>query len=233
MMTTSDVTSYLNASNIESSDKSSASITAETLGKDDFLKLLLAELQNQDPLNPADNTEFIAQLATFSTLEQLQNMNKTLKDSAENDKVLNESINSAMIVNLFGKYVSAESNEFTYDGGGQDVELKFELDRDISTGTIKITNSAGSVVKELSLDATGKGSHSIVWDGVTRYDLSAEAGTYTYTITAYDRLGNEVDATEVFTGTVDGVSYLEDSIYLDVDGILVPFDKVKHITQEN
>ena len=84
------------------------------LGKDTFLRLLTTQLQNQDPLNPMANEDFIAQLAQFSSLEQLQGVNTQLEGLA----MINTSMNNASMVNLLGQEVVAVSDSFHYGGEG-------------------------------------------------------------------------------------------------------------------
>ena len=92
--------------------------TTKTLGKDDFMKLLLAQLKNQDPLKPLDGTDFAAQLAQFSSLEQLSNMNTELKNLSVNQMTMNY----AQSVNLIGKNVVTNSgNSLTVNGSSTDL----------------------------------------------------------------------------------------------------------------
>lgn len=109
-MPVTDVNSYTNLANISTTSASSASaVTTATnneLGKDAFLKLLIAELSNQDPTNPVEDREFISQMATFSSLEQMQNMNATLESMSEANKF--------SAVSYIGKAVA-----FTNDDGEQ------------------------------------------------------------------------------------------------------------------
>lgn len=118
-MAVTDVNSYTNLANITTtpttdtnSSKSTSAITSaanDTLGKDAFLKLLIAELSNQDPMNPMEDREFISQMATFSSLEQMQNMNSTLTGMAETNKF--------NAVQYIGKAIA-----FTADDGEQSVQ---------------------------------------------------------------------------------------------------------------
>jgi len=222
--TTIPTQSYLHESN------SSANMDVSTLGKNDFLILLLAELQNQDPLNPADNTEFIAQLAQFSSLEQLTTMNATLEKTLESNTSMTEAVSNAMIINYFGKKVTAETDAFTFNGEDP-VELQFNLDSAVSRGNLVITDESGNIVGSTSLDTLDGGLNSVMWDGITNLGVKAEPGIYRYTVEAYDVLGNEIGATQLYTGIVQGISYKDGETRLDVSGILVPFNSIKVIVE--
>ena len=118
-LTKINVSSVNNASTTSSVTKA----TGEELGKDAFLRLLIAELSNQDPLNPMEDREFIAQMATFSELEQMQNMNKTLDTMAEANKF--------SAISYIGKAVA-----FSDDEGTQKVALVNHIWFDPNQGTI-------------------------------------------------------------------------------------------------
>jgi len=115
----------------ESTSSVASNFDVSTLGKNDFMKLLLAQMQNQDPLNPTDNTEFVAQLAQFSSLEQMTEMNSNLETTLTQNKQVAEAINNAMMINYFGKKISAESDSFFYDGSNP-IDLQFALDGNVA-----------------------------------------------------------------------------------------------------
>src|SRR3989337_4601749 len=115
----------------------------EAMGKDAFLKLLVTQLQNQDPLNPTDNTEFVAQLAQFSSLEGIQNLNTSLGDMKGSMNALQEFGSASLI----GKNAKAESSSFVY--GGAPSKLGFSLGSDASSATLIIREPSGKAVKEI------------------------------------------------------------------------------------
>ena len=119
---------------------------SSTLGKDDFLRLLVAQLKNQDPLNPMDNSQFVAQTAQFSSLEQLQNMNATLAQNSEWNMLLSQTINNTMATSLIGKWVTAESSTIALRDGSVP-DITFNSEGYAPQGTIIITNSAISNVQ--------------------------------------------------------------------------------------
>jgi flagellar basal-body rod modification protein FlgD len=116
------------------------------MGKDDFLHLLVTQLQNQDPLNPADSSEFTAQLATFSSLEELQNISSKLSDVSTSQSVLTNS----QAVDYIGKRIQAIGDQ-TYVNNGQADPIEFNLDQDAAGVYVKIYDQYGDFVRDLDL----------------------------------------------------------------------------------
>ena len=107
------------------------------LGKDAFLRLLVTQLNYQDPLSPMQNEAFVAQLAEFSALEQMQNINRNLEDSIQANFLLNKAMNNSLVTTLIGKDVVASTNRFTYDPEGN-IELGFQLSQPGKDVKVKI-----------------------------------------------------------------------------------------------
>jgi flagellar basal-body rod modification protein FlgD len=224
------ITNSLLSTSYQTTSSQSTSVDVSTLGKDDFLKLLIAQLQNQDPLNPASNTEFVAQLAQFSSLEQMTLMNTNLEKAIGNDSSLTETISNAMMINYFGKNVSAETNSFLYDGG--DAQLRFNLDSMTLGGKLEIYDSEGKIVRNINLASMNQGMNDYEWDGITDSGVKASPGIYTYKLDLVDSDGNKVEATPLYSGVVEGITYKDGMANLNVNGVLVPFSKITTITEE-
>ncbi len=182
---------------------------ASTMGKDDFLQLLVTQLQHQDPLNPMDSTGFTAQLAQFSSLEELQNINKTLGDVDKSQNILTNS----QAVDYIGKQIQAVGDQLDLNNG-QPVSIEFNLNQDAAGVYVRIYNQYGEFVQDLEPGAMGAGLQSVSWDGMDHRGQQAPDGTYRYEVTAMDVDGNTMSVTSFTTGTVSGVYYKNGLAYL-------------------
>lgn len=142
---------------------STASAASKTMGKDAFLKLLVTQLQHQDPLNPADSTEFTSQLAQFSSLEQLSNVN----DNLNMLKLYQASMNNAQAVSFIGKDIVSKGKTLQVTPG-QPVSCEFSLGADAKRVAVSIYDAAGNFVKDIRATALKAGAQSLSWDGKDR-----------------------------------------------------------------
>jgi len=197
-------------------------------GNDDFLKLLLAELQHQDPLDPADNTEFIAQLAQFSSLEQMTSMNETLEATLESNQAMVGNINTVMAVTYLDKEITANTDSFHFNGS-DDTFLNFTLDKTLDHGKIQIYDFSGTLQREIEIEDISSGTHTMTWNGLTSTGSMVSEGNYFYTIKGYDVLNQEVDYSQMYTGTVEGIEMSNGVAYLNVDGLSLPFSCIMSI----
>ena len=144
-------------------DGATAMKKATGMNKDDFLKLFVTQLQNQDPLNPQDGNQFIAQLAQLSQVEQAYNTNTNLQSmlTAQN----NATVVSA--VSFIGKEVLAAGSQVALTAGSSST-LNFRLSEPVSSLNIDIRDAAGNLVRTLTTGQTAAGDGSIAWDGPSR-----------------------------------------------------------------
>lgn len=198
--------------------------STKSVGKDEFMKLLLAQLKNQDPLNPMDGTDFAAQLAQFSSLEQLKNLNTTLETQSVNQMTLGY----AQSVNMIGKEAVANSGN-TVTANGQSTELNYRLANDAQSVTINILDKDGKLLKTWDEPARSAGMNHATWDS-----SGVEKGDYTYQITAKDSSGAVVPAETMTSGMVTAVHFRNNQILVTLNGREVPLsDIVKIKTPDN
>ena len=220
-------TSEILATGTQSSSESYAPAKA-VLGKEDFLKLLVEQLKNQDPLNPMESTEFTAQLAQFSSLEQLTNMNESLKYS----QLYQSSINNAQAVNFIGKTVKATGDSISVKDGMSN-QIQFDLARDAETVNIHIYDSSDNLVKTINCDSLSDGEQSIAWDGTNDDGETVSDGTYTFEVSAADAGGETIEASTYMTVVVTGVTFKEGNAYLLAGDIEISMNDVIEVTEGN
>ncbi len=200
-----------------------------TLGKDDFLSLLVTQMRNQDPLDPMKGTDFAAQLAQFSSLEQLTNMNTSLQQSLSANAVLSSSINNALAASLIGKDVRATASSFHYSAAGS-AQLGYSLTVPAASASVKIYDSNGTLVRTLT-GGVNTGDNTVVWDGTNDAGQAVGAGDYTFKVSAADSTGNDLSTSSFIFGKVSGVRFKSDGSVFVIDGVEVSLANILEIMQ--
>jgi flagellar basal-body rod modification protein FlgD len=172
----------------------------KTLGQSDFLSLLVAQLKNQDPLNPSDPTEFTAQLAQYSQLEQLFNLN----NSMGNLTTAQSNSDRLSSLSLIGQDVVVEGSRFTL-GDTASAQLGYKADGTATSIKLNIQNSAGKTVATLSGKDLTAGNHYLTWDGKDANGNTLPAGTYSIAVDAKNSAGASVNVASLIRATVTGV----------------------------
>jgi flagellar basal-body rod modification protein FlgD len=206
---------------------SETAATGEVMGKDDFLNLLVTQLKYQDPLNPVDSAEFTAQLAQFSSLEQLYNI------SAGMDKldVLNEGINNMQAMSYIGKEVYSYQNSLNLTEGN-DANAFFGIDADAAKVSINITDSNGNSIRTIGLGATSAGQNQISWDGLDNHGAEVENGIYTFEVLAYDNNDKMINTTSYTKNTITGITYNDGEPYLNSGQLTIPLSSMFKISDD-
>ena len=200
-MTTTTSTS---ASSAAAAASSVAEATSKgTLGKNDFLKLMIAQLQNQDPLNPMDNQAFVAQLAQFSNLEQLQQVNSGITSLS----IGQAGANQQAATNLVGRDVTFKSDQVAWKQGDPGTAIAAQLAANADSVKAVITDANGRVVRTIPLGAHATGTLAATWDGLDDAGNVQPSGNYTIKFSAADAQKNAVTAVAQGSGHVAGVSF--------------------------
>jgi len=180
-----------------SSGKSTATTEADDL-QDRFLSVLMAQLQNQDPMNPMDNAEMTSQLAQISTVQGITTLNSTMDTMAA-------AFSSGQMVqaaNLIGHQVMAEGKTLTLSGGQAIGGINLASAADAVT--VKVFDSTGTQVDTLELGNTSAGMSNFSWDGTDANGNALAEGAYTFTVAA-SKEGSEVKATQYALSQVASV----------------------------
>lgn len=176
------------------STSSTASASSSQEMQNRFLTLLVAQMKNQDPLNPMDNSQVTSQMAQLSTVTGIEQLNSTLSAYTQ--------AQSFQSVNLIGHTILAPGNNLTLQGGAS--AAGFDLASAADSVKVSILNSSGQVVDQLNLGAQSAGVVPFSWDGTTTAGTTAADGSYTFKVDATAG-GAAVTSTSLGLGAVNSV----------------------------
>ncbi len=196
-----------------------------SLDKDAFFKLMLAQLKNQDPTNPLKSHEMAAQLASFSSLEQMQNMNTTLTEMKNGQKPAEQ----FQALSLIGKSVGGDSSKLVRAKGDKDHDFKFNLPMDSSDVTVQVKNQDGEAIRKYDLKNLKTGPNKIMWNGKDDRDLPMPPGEYTFSIEAKGSNGNKIAVKTDFSGVITGVNYTSEGPVLMIGNQTIRLKDVRKI----
>ena len=189
------------------------------IGKDGFMRLLLAQLRNQDPQNPLESHEFAAQLAQFTAVEQLFNINAKLDRNLDLDIKLSQSIGNSLATTIVGKSLRAIGNQISLDEGSTS-KVYITLPMSVSNVTVSIYDSNDTLIRKEELDIRTAGDHIYIWDGKNNDDVGIPDGIYTFSIDATGSNGNSIPISFFMGGHITGVKFNSDNATMFLVGAL-------------
>ncbi|HET6439941.1 MAG TPA: flagellar hook capping FlgD N-terminal domain-containing protein [Anaeromyxobacter sp.] len=225
MATTSPVSSLI--SSLPATDSSSttqSSSSTDDLGEDAFLKLLTTEMQNQDPLQPVDNTQMLAQLAQFSQLSEIQKLSSKI----DNMVTATNSASELTATQLVGKQVSFQATQLGLIAGSPST-FGISMPQATADATAVISDSNGKVVRTLHLGAEPAGASAVSWDGLDDSGRACATGQYYLSVAGTTSAGATVTGSANIRATVTGIDLSSGTAQLIVAGQEIPISSVNAV----
>ena len=178
--------------------------------EDRFLKLLVTQMRNQDPLNPLDNAQVTSQMAQLSTVSGIEKLNTALQ-AMSNSFAASQSLQAA---GMIGRSVLAPGSSLLLQDGA--AAGGFELKQSVDHAVVTIKGAAGNVLASMDMGAQQSGNVMFQWDGVTSSGSNAADGSYTFEVSATQG-GQKVDVVNLALGRVGSVSLGASGVMLNTD----------------
>ena len=192
------------------------------LDKDAFMKLLLTELQHQDPTSPMDTEKMLTQTSQLAAVEMQENTNKAMKDLVNQLK----SNANAYAISALGKMVSTGSSAVTLTDEKKDANFAIYFKSDLANGKLEVKNANGQVVRSIDLNNLNSGVHKLTWDGKDETGNQVPNGSYNVSVNYTGKDGKEYK-TQVGNYPVEAVKFVDGKAMMKVAGEYVSMDSVK------
>lgn len=174
----------------------------KTLGKDDFLKIMITQMSHQDPTSPFKAEQMAQEMAQFTSVEQLQNMNQSLSKLSTREQPMER----LAMTGLIGKTVTVDRGRFPHaEGTGE--SLNFALPKPAASVRVAIVSESGEVVLEKDIGAQKAGDGTFAWDGMKSNGMAAKTGNFMFRIEAKDDRGATIQTSSQRKARIVGVSF--------------------------
>ena len=213
----------LNAATATDTQTAQAVKDKTKLGKDDFMTLLLVELQHQDPTEPMDSEKILTQTSQLASLESAENTNKALED-------LSKSLGSTQqfsTIAAIGKMADLGSDAIAHDEGSSST-FEIYFPEDIKQGSVEIKDSAGHVIKSIDVGTNPSGVYQFTWDGTTSLGDSAESGIYHVDASYLDQ-NDKQQTTRLGAYPIESVRFDGANTLVKLGSNYVPLENVKEV----
>ena len=204
-------------------------VGSNELGKESFMKLLLAQLKNQDPTSPMESHDMAAQLAQSSSLESLKNIDSSIQDLSKSQ---NPNLDFDAL-KLIGKSVESDSSKVFRNSFEDTHDIEFGLMADAEKVNVKIKDAAGNIVKDLDLGITKKGQNKFAWNGQLEDGSKAKPGDYRVEFSAVQNNGQKLAVGTKRKGTISGVNFTSSGAMLMIGKQSIRMSDVKTILDPN
>ena len=174
----------------------------KVLGKDDFLRIMITQMKHQDPTNPFKAEQMATEMAQFTSVEQLQNLNQNILKLSQDNKPLER----MAMTNMIGKVVTVDRERFPHTEGSQE-SLSFNLPKAAASVKVALISEAGETVLEKDLGPQKAGEQNFGWDGLKSNTLPAKGGNYMLRVEAKDDAGQSLQSNPQRQARVVGISF--------------------------
>lgn len=177
----------------------------------DFMNLLVAQIQNQDPLSPMSNAEFTSQITQFSMLEQMAGLGSKMDEQV----LMSQAINNTAMLALIGRDVTVAGDDVRVADGEASGNMLSSAGAGVAT--VEVLDEAGHVVRTYTVPVD-RGLNDISWNGKLDDDSDAQDGSYTLRVAVADRAGSAVTSAVLLTGAVEGLRFENNAAVVTVNG---------------
>ncbi|HTS87700.1 MAG TPA: flagellar hook capping FlgD N-terminal domain-containing protein [Gemmatimonadales bacterium] len=198
---------------------------SSAMGEQQFLQLLITQLKNQSPDSPADPSQFASQLAQFSSLEAMQNIESLLQSQSTASQLSTLALKADLGASFIGRQVIAAGNQLELPQAGA-ASATVDIGPGGGDTKVTVTDASGATVLTQDLGYMASGRQTLNLGNLP-------AGTYSYAVTTTSASGDSVPVTTYTTGIVDGVSFQNGTVILEAGSLAIPLDNAVEVQQSS